>query len=608
MKSKTTEDRFRSIVILIFGTCVTGLILLIMNKDYPFVGHDYRYFIPRLLDTNLHIQLNGLSIQWYTPSFGGGLPAFPNPQHIEYSIVQWLTMLLNPWSAILVSTAGISLVGYYFCYKFLTDLLELNWRAAILGAMFFIGNGFYIEHMVTGMIGYQLFPLGAVILYFLIDQRNHYFYNAIIIAIVLALMVHQAGFYLIITFILSFSMTLPFLFFYKPSLFNARRTILVASGASLLFTTMISSKVYATYAFMQYFPRIVSDTYEVETFQALVGIVAQLFGVMTLGPFLIITGHNPEYLSGALSRITGTKYGIWETDSALSPVLIFFLLVGLARAVSERGRNIRSHVNRFALVRFVLLLVPITVTLQMILAKGMMYTITKQLPILESLHVNLRFTSALILPLIILGAIQLHRFFLQNSKPAYFWACAFLTSMSLLSYFSLSNVVIENDYSVSFSNVLHQEMRKGMKFPVMDISDSPIARWNGFSEYSSIYQPYEPIFGYELESFHPEVHPGKILESRYGYFNMTNPASLVFPEINNLKLYERIKVTERDQLELLLERRQPRWKIPLIQKALNEISLWTAMLSIGVLLASNVNTIRNILKHRISKKAFSFFS
>src|SRR5215216_7213206 len=108
MKDVTTSYRILPDIPYLFGAGITLIIVLLINRDYPLVGHDYRYFIPRLIDTNLHIQRNGLSIQWYTPSFGGGLPAFPNPQHLEYSLVQALTFLVNPWLALLLTTAIVS--------------------------------------------------------------------------------------------------------------------------------------------------------------------------------------------------------------------------------------------------------------------------------------------------------------------------------------------------------------------------------------------------------------------------------------------------------------------------------------------------------------------
>ena len=74
-----------------------------MARDYPMIGHDFRYFIPRLLDTLLHVRINGWSIQWYTPTFGAGLPAYPNPQHLQYSIVQLMTLIVDPWIAVLAT-------------------------------------------------------------------------------------------------------------------------------------------------------------------------------------------------------------------------------------------------------------------------------------------------------------------------------------------------------------------------------------------------------------------------------------------------------------------------------------------------------------------------
>ena len=84
---------------------IIGFYFVYLSRSYPFIGHDYRYFVPRLLDTYLHYRLNGPVIQWYTPSFGSGLPAYPNPQHMQYSLPQILLAVVNPWLAILVSMA-----------------------------------------------------------------------------------------------------------------------------------------------------------------------------------------------------------------------------------------------------------------------------------------------------------------------------------------------------------------------------------------------------------------------------------------------------------------------------------------------------------------------
>jgi hypothetical protein len=138
-----------------------------INRTYPFVGHDFAYFVPRLLDTHLHYRINGFGIQWYTPSFGGGLPAYPNPQHIQFSLPQLLLFVVDPWIATLICVIVYAWVGYLACYLLLRRVLMLGWEASALGAFCFAVNGFYLHHMTVGhlgYLGYPLLPLVALIL------------------------------------------------------------------------------------------------------------------------------------------------------------------------------------------------------------------------------------------------------------------------------------------------------------------------------------------------------------------------------------------------------------------------------------------------------------
>ena len=55
------------------------------------------------------------------------------------------------------------LPGLFFLLQILHETLQLGWMASTRGGLFFIGNGFYIEHMIGGRLGFQLFPLGPII-------------------------------------------------------------------------------------------------------------------------------------------------------------------------------------------------------------------------------------------------------------------------------------------------------------------------------------------------------------------------------------------------------------------------------------------------------------
>ena len=89
-----SKHKFEIIIHASALLAITIFLIAFLNLGYPLVGHDYGYFVPHLLDTDIHYKTNGLNIQWYTPSWGGGLPAYPNPQHIQFSLPQLLTSYL----------------------------------------------------------------------------------------------------------------------------------------------------------------------------------------------------------------------------------------------------------------------------------------------------------------------------------------------------------------------------------------------------------------------------------------------------------------------------------------------------------------------------------
>jgi hypothetical protein len=560
------QRKFEKSIPLFAGSVLTLLIILLIDRDFPYVGTDYRYFIPHLIDTNLHIQFNGLSIQWYTPSFGGGLAAYSNPQNLEFSLVQWVSYFLGPWTAILVTTAGISLLGYYYFYRLLKEKIKLGWQASTLGAIFFIGNGFYIEHMVVGQLGYQLFPLGSLVLFLLLDLKNKVVSNALLSAVLMAMMIHQAGFYLIIILLLSCAISLTIIYLTNPKLIVLQR-IFVTTVLAMTVTILISSsKIYAVFSLMQQFPRHVTDVYYVGTFQALIGLLAQFLGVMSLEPILMLMRQNTDFLSGLLSYVTGARYGIWETDISISPVLIFFLFVELTRVLTNIRYIGKNRIKSSKIPMLLLLLFLLWITAELTFARGFFFSLTKDLPVLNSLHVNVRFASAFVMPLVIYVAFIMERFFQKNQNIIAFMIPYFLTLIALSTYFFLSCKI----HSRSFAITPDQNIRYGEAHRVSQIAD--IEDWQSFVKHASSYRPYEPLFGYELENFKPATHSGSVFDEDNGYFNMTNPVSLVFPQENNLYPFERFKVSERDKLELFLQHKQPNWRIPPIQVILNYLS------------------------------------
>ncbi len=281
-----------------------------------------------------------------------------------------------------------------------------------------------------------------------------------------------------------------------------------------------------------------------------------------------------------MSNITGAVYGIWEIDTGLSPVLIVILLAGVAGFLARLRKTRIRKIESSRLRALLFLLLAVWTIIEWTFARGLIYSLIQNLPILSSLHVNVRFASAFILPLIITAIFLVNRFFAENPTSRLFVAASFCAVASLTSYFFLSREIHSREFKLS-PNLMSKE---AVVSPINKVAN--IGDWDVFSEHASSYRPYEPLFGYSLETFKPMVHIGSVFEENSGYFNMTNPASLVFPEINNSYPFERIKTSERGKLEAFIQHGQPDWKIPKIQKILNIISLDTVIFCVVLILAN----------------------
>jgi hypothetical protein len=81
------------------------------------------------------------------------------------------------------------------------------------------------------------------------------------------------------------------------------------------------------------------------------------------------------------------------------------------------------------------------------------------------------------------------------------------------------------------------------------------------------------------------LHAGSVYDTDNGYFNIVDPTGYVFPEVNHSKMYGRIPVADKDKFLDFINRRQPKWKLPVIQQVLNWTALITLTAEFGVLLA-----------------------
>jgi hypothetical protein len=147
---------------------------------------------------------------------------------------------------------------------------------------------------------------------------------------------------------------------------------------------------------------------------------------------------------------------------------------------------------------------------------------------------------------------------------------------SLGTFFLFQTDLQRRSFDIRESSKAYEAILRGETFAIEAIGSSTDEDESYvFRRHSSSGYPYEPIFGYQLENFHPETRAGSIWEISGAYYNFTNPAGFIFPEINETRPFERIRVKEKDKLAALAGRHRPDWKIPLYQVIFNWVSALT---------------------------------
>jgi len=549
------------------------------------IGHDYKLFMPYMIDSFLHQKINGLTIQWYTPSFAGGRPVFPFPEDLQFSLPQFLIWVVNPWIANLASIIIYMTIGFIATYYFLKKLLGLHSLASILGAVFFIANGFYFQHMAVGHVTFQAFPLFAAVMVIITHPRLPSWLGGLFLSFICTILVYS-GIHNVFFFTLSGMLFLPILYLIKPSLLNGKRYLSIALWGGVLTILLCGSKLFAVYSLMRFFPREAQDSYKTNLLTGVVGMVHQLLGTMTMAPIYRLL-RDPARFITALVEGTGTPYRIWELDASLSPALLM-LLGGGAFAFLRRKPNIRAPIVKKRLIAEGCLILAIWLIIEFTLAKGFIYPYIQDLPILKSFRVNCRFISAFIFPLSVVGAFIFNNWTMNWKSNFRLWfVFLILNGISLVSLWFFHYVPKEFqvlNYDVSSLLITYGKIHyEGETFPVENVVPDADP-WDVFQERATnLMDPYN-TFLKGITIYRKTLHAGSVFEVDNGYFNIIDPTGYVFPAENNSTMFERIPVTDRDKFLDFINRRQPNWNLPVAQIVFDWISLITLIVDFCVLL------------------------
>ncbi|MBN1309592.1 MAG: hypothetical protein JXA18_16850 [Chitinispirillaceae bacterium] len=576
---------------------ISGIMVLVLAVSYPFAGNDCDYFYPRLVDTMLFYLKNGPAVQWWTPSFGGGLPSFPNPQQMQFSIPQMFVMLIDPWKAVALTVFLFTGAGFCGAYLFFRRVFGGTPGWATLGATLFSSALFTIHHVNAGHLGFHAFPLLSFIPLLITMPKGGMFIRTVSLAAIFSYLIYGAGFYLIPLFIVSTVLVVAMVRALVPAekILSPHKSLVVFTAGLLIAAFTGLAKVVAVGSFMRYFPRTIHDVRGVSYFRGFLGFAADLF----FTPFAVMLKKNPL---PAMKAFSGLDAYIWEFDIGISPAVLIFLIGVIL--ISPRNeillfltRLFKTSYSRACSIIFILLA---GITIELIIGIGPLYRFIRTMPVFGSLHMFTRFGSAFIFPITLATIAVCRQGAEAIKKPARFRNLASLNLFSamvilLLLVYSPGVVLLGTN---SFNADTYKKQWRNVKntflgYTVQRISNSSDAEV--FNNRSSSLQPYEPVFGYNRDEFHPLLRPARVDTIVNGAFNITNPASLVYPEENGIAVFSPISADEKEAFEAFVRYHPCPWKLSPLQIVANMISFVTI---VSMLIGCIVMVIRKKERHR----------
>ena len=553
---------------------VCSILYVIFSVNYPFVGTDVEYYFPRFLDVFLHFKTEGIfSIQWWTPSFGGGIPAFPNPGHMQFVLIPYLMHFLSPWQSTLITYLIFNFIAYKLIFDYFNRHLSFNRGISVCAAVIFITNGFWLNHALVGHINFSTFLL-TPLSFHIFWSRWSFRMRILCISLFLIYIFHAAS--IIVVFI--FYTTLPLLYLvyriFRIRSFRIKIVFKTLFISHVIFGAISLSKLCAMYLHTSEFPRLAHyETWQPYFQTFFFTVPSQLFAWTILKPIEFLLPHTAESF---LFWIIGSKYGFWENDISFSPVVPIILLIFFFR----KRKYIKDYINSRNVKFYIfLLLIYLYFFIEFIIGKGFSYKVTSEFPLIKSLHVNMRFTASFILPCLLIFSIAMRNIcmdYSRNLKILLSIVIVFISILSLHSFYKLSITKKQlSEYDLSLDNKVWKESHYNNYYrPITDIIDVDSASQSQmFYNNSSSHTANCPLYGYHGDFFLPKTKIGKIKTIKDGYYNFHDPRSFYSPSKLKLEpsmLFSYDKVNELDEF---LNRKQPMLELPTIQLISNVVSI-----------------------------------
>jgi hypothetical protein len=528
-------------VILFVGLLLQVLQLLdLMNLSPGNVGYDYVYFLPRLLEGVLFFRAQGLSAPSYSSFFCAGFPYHADPQVMFYSLPQFLTLVTDPWSAVQIAAVFFLVSGGIAACFFSYRVLDFSKVVSVFVSISFAANGFFRSRLLIGHLTYHTFMILPLIAILLMDKRIRKRIAIPCIGLSSATVIHAGGNYnapiIAISVLLCFLLCLSLK---APGLVSISQFILRSFLGAFTGLLLSASKLFAGWSFTSHHPRLMKfDTLSSVT-EAASLIFSQLFIPGLAMPF---------------------EWGLWEFDSSISPLvglgLVLSGILFLFRFFEVMKKKMQIDISQ-AVVSFIFVLLFVSL---FCFSSGVLPGISylDKIPVINQMRVNVRFTGAAILPLILLAAWGFNQLRVQRFSNFFLFLIIFsslvpgeLLRSQVTSYMSLS-ISQMKDFHYQLKTYALEDLK------ITSVSSPSDNDWYALKNWQTNPSCYSVLFS------NPPTHriiPGDVFQIRGNTFNFLNPSCYVYPEENDCYAGHRILISDQENLEFLLAHKNPSWKI-----------------------------------------------
>jgi len=567
---------------------------LIFGSFFPnyqgFLGNDYSGLFPALLNGYFWFKTNSLfDVPWFSPAFCGGQPFYADVQSIYYSVVQFLTLFVDPLTSVYLSILLFASAGFWSMFYLLKQRFNSSNEAAFLAATLFMFNGFYAHRMLIGHFGFQGIMLIPLAVWLLLPAQAtpvtayRLLLKSTLSALLLAYWLQSGMASLIVPVGLS---VFALVCLAHPNPTQWKLFFCHAIGAISIALALSAAKLSVGIAFMSHFQR--SD-YLLPGVEGFFHELHILFIALFFSPadMAEIAYPHLKQVQWALERHE------WEFGITVIPLLL--IIAAWVKTGWQTFHPTAPPVKTTKKSLWIngLLLISLIIPLLINLYTPSWNALLKQTPLLKSSSALFRWWLVYIPLLIVYAALSLEKLALPHKLRAYLVRFSVLIVLGLnltadrLLYQQQSyspDTIIKAYQDVAAGNPIPAINQVNAFFDAQNNIQLPVYRNDLLTLGASQLACYNPSFGYRLEKLPlKSLHIGSIFAVTNGYLNLKNPACYVFPTENHCQPGDHFAVSEKTQATAFAQYQPFSFAISNTQKIANLITQSTLLLVFGFL-------------------------